>query len=325
MKKSFIILFSMLLLVGSIADAQINPIKRGQKHKTEQTKKQPKIKSSKTSKKNQNVAQGHNERRLQEGTTAKDDAIRTANQRSPYVPKVEKIYVMGTTFDMVYVEGGTFKMGATSEQGIYAMAYEKPVHQVTVSSFYIGKYEVTQELWKAVMNNNPSHFKGNPRLPVEQVTWEECQDFLNKLNQLTGRHFRLLTEAEWEFAARGGNQSKGYKYAGNNYLGGVAWYSENSNSSTHVVGQKSPNELGIYDMSGNVWEWCQDWFGSSYYSSSSSFNPTGPNSGSDHVCRGGCWSFEAESCRLSYRHSWGKSYQYGSNWHIGLRLAASSL
>ena len=204
----------------------------------------------------------------------------------------------GVSFDMMYVKGGTFTMGATSEQGSDADDNEKPTHRVTLSSFYIGKYEVTQALWKAVMGTNPSIWKGD-NLPVENVSWDDCQTFIRKLNALTGKNFRLPTEAEWEFAARGGNNSRGYKFAGSNNIGDVAWYSDNSGSKPHVVGTKSPNELGIYDMSGNVYEWCQDWYGS--YSSASQTNPTGTNSGSNRVLRGGSWVNYARGCRSSDR------------------------
>ena len=217
--------------------------------------------------------------------------------------------------NMVRVEGGTFTMGATSEQGSDAYDREKPAHQVTLSAFSIGKYEVTQEEWEAVMGNNPSNFKGAKR-PVEQVSWNDCQDFINKLNSLTGMNFRLPTEAEWEFAARGGTTSNGYKYAGDNSLSNVAWYDDNSGSTTHDVGQKSPNELGLYDMSGNVWEWCQDWYGS--YSSSSQIDPKGASSGSGRVYRGGSWCHYARDCRVSDRFSLAPSYQFN---YLGFRLA----
>ena len=216
--------------------------------------------------------------------------------------------------NMVRVEGGTFTMGATSEQGSDAYSDEKPAHQVTLSSFSIGKYEVTQEEWQAVMGSNPSNFKGAKR-PVESVSWEDCQEFIRKLNALTGKQFRLPTEAEWEYAARGGNRSQGYKYAGSDNLGSVAWFIANSSSQTHDVGQKSPNELGLYDMSGNVWEWCQDWYGS--YSSSSQTNPAGPSSGSSHVLRGGSWDYYGR-CRSSDRGGDSPSYR---DLNLGLRLA----
>ena len=201
---------------------------------------------------------------------------------------------------MVYVSGGTFTMGATSEQGSDAENDEKPAHNVTLSGYYIGKYEVTQELWEAVMGSNPSYFKGD-NLPVENVSWNEVQEFLRKLNAMTGKRYRLPTEAEWEFAARGGNSSRGYKYSGSDNIGSVAWYGNSKGGGTHAVGTKLPNELGIYDMSGNVWEWCQDWYGS--YSSSPQRNPKGPNSRSYRVSRGGCWRFSARYCRVSKRYS----------------------
>ena len=221
--------------------------------------------------------------------------------------------------DMVYVEGGTFMMGATSERGSDAYDREKPAHQMTLSSFSIGKNEVTQEEWEAVMGSNPSYFKGK-KLPVEKVSWDDCQKFIRKLNQLTGKQFRLPTEAEWEYASRGGSKSRGYKYAGGNDVGSVAWYDGNSGGKTHDVGQKQPNELGLYDMSGNVWEWCQDWYGD--YSSSSQTNPTGSSSGSYCVCRGGSWSDLARFCRVSYRDGDAPGFRI---YDLGLRLALFAL
>ncbi len=217
--------------------------------------------------------------------------------------------------NMVYVQGSTFMMGATAEQGSDAYDAERPVHQVTLSSFSICRYEVTQEEWQAVMGNNPSNFKGSKR-PVENVSWNDCQEFIRKLNTMTGKQFRLPTEAEWEFASRGGIKSQGYKYSGSNNLNSVAWYADNSGNTTHDVGLKSPNELGIYDMSGNVWEWCSDWYGN--YSSSSQTNPTGTYSGSFRVSRGGGWSFNARYCRSSNRFCHTPSI---SNPDLGLRLA----
>lgn len=195
-------------------------------------------------------------------------------------------------YNMVWVEGGTFRMGATSEQGSDA------AHSVTVSGYYIGKTEVTQALWKAVMGSNPSCFKGDD-LPVEDVSWNDCQEFIEKLNYLTGQNFRLPTEAEWEFACRGGNNSLGYEYSGSDYIDDVAWSWDNSGEKTHLVATKLPNELGIYDMSGNVWEWCSDWYGD--YSSGAQTNPKGPNDGVSRVGRGGCWYYDELSCRSSYR------------------------
>ena len=224
--------------------------------------------------------------------------------------------VKGVSFTMIPVQGGTFQMGATPEQEKPSDS-EKPVHSVTLSSYYIGETEVTQELWEAVMGSNPSRFYGSSN-PVEQVTWNNCQKFIKKLNSLTGQRFRLPTEAEWEFAARGGSKSRGYQYSGSNTIGDVAWYYSKSSIQTHPVKTKQPNELGIYDMSGNVYEWCQDWYGN--YSSSSQTNPTGPTSGYGRVIRGGSWGDFARSCRVAFRNcnTPGDTY-YG----LGLRLALS--
>ncbi len=240
--------------------------------------------------------------------------------------------VGGVTFKMIAVEGGTFTMGGTSEQSDYAYDNEKPTHSVTLSSYRIGETEVTQALWQAVMGQKPtsdgsqwsSSYGLGGNYPAYYVSWNDCQDFIRKLNALTGESFRLPTEAEWEYAARGGNKSRGYKYAGSNTLGNVAWYWDNipSQSSgsagygTQVVATKSPNELGLYDMSGNVWEWCQDWYGS--YSSGSQTNPTGPSSGSGRVIRGGCWYNSAWYCRVSYRLNDSPVNRF---YGLGLRLA----
>ena len=221
--------------------------------------------------------------------------------------------VNGVSFDMIAVKGGTFTMGCTSEQSD-CWGDEKPTHNVTLSDYYIGKFEVTQELWQAVMGSNPSDFKGN-NLPVEQVSWNDVQEFITKLNQKTGANFRLPTEAEWEYAARGGNKSNSYKYSGSNTIGNVAWYWDNSNSETHQVGTKSPNELGIYDMSGNVWEWCQDWYGD--YSSGSQTNPIGSSSGSFRVLRGGSWNNRARLCRVSLRNYY---FPDRGSYYFGFRL-----
>ena len=235
----------------------------------------------------------------------------------------ETISVNGVSFTMIAVEGGTFNMGAqsTNPDGANydsdADSEESPVHSVTLSDYYIGETEVTQELWQAVMGSNPSNFLGNQK-PVERVSWNYCKEFIEKLNNLTGKNFRLPTEAEWEYAARGGNKSQGYKYSGSNNVEDVAWYEDNSNNVTHHVKTKSPNELGIYDMSGNVWEWCEDWYGN--YSSEAQTNPTGPSSGPGRVLRGGSWFNLAMVSRVSRR-----SYEspYGTYGDIGLRLALS--
>ena len=223
--------------------------------------------------------------------------------------------VKGVSFTMIGVQGGTFTMGITPEQASDADSDESPAHIVTVSSFFIGETEVTQELWQAVMGNNPSTFKGAQR-PVENITWEDCQAFIKKLNKLTDMKFRLPTEAEWEYAARGGQSSLAYKYAGSNNIDDVAWYKENGLDTTHAVKEKNANELGIYDMSGNVWEWCQDWYGS--YSKEVQTNPKGPASGSNRVLRGGSWYFNTWRCRVASRYYWAPTR--GIN-YVGLRLA----
>ena len=238
----------------------------------------------------------------------------------PSIVETKTFTVNGVSFTMIGVEGGTFQMGSDDSD---AFSVEQPVHPVTVSSFCIGQTEVTQELWYAVMSSNPSYFKGSG-LPVETVSWNDCQEFITKLNQLTGQQFRLPTEAEWEYAARGGNKSKGYKYAGSNTVGDVAWYWDNIPSQTsgnpgfgtQPVATKHANELGIYDMSGNVYEWCSDWYGS--YSSNAQTDPTGASSGSYRVRRGGCWDSTAGICRVSYRGYGTPSSTYD---YLGLRLA----
>lgn len=236
---------------------------------------------------------------------------------APTPSETETISVNGVAFKMVKVEGGTFTMGATPEQGSDAGENEYPAHQVTLSSFSIGETEVTQALWQAVMGNNPSSFNNDDELPVERVSWEDCQEFITKLNQMTGKQFRLPTEAEWEYAARGGNKSKGYKYSGSNDVNEVAWYWMNSGSITHPVGTKKANELGLYDMSGNVREWCNDFM--SDYTEETQTNPTGPTTGVVRVVRGGTWgNSDPASCRVSYRDS---DYPVYSSSSRGFRLA----
>ena len=224
--------------------------------------------------------------------------------------------VNGVSFEMVYVEGGSFDMGATSEQGSDAYSEEYPVHSVTLSDYYIGECEVTQEMWEAVMGSNPSNFKGAQN-PVERVSWNDCQNFIKKLNSLTGRTFRLPTEAEWEYAARGGKKSRHYKYSGSDNIDDVAWHDGNSGGSTHAVGTKAANELGIYDLSGNVWEWCSDWYG--FYNEGAETNPQGPLSVYPpfRVLRGGSWNGRARSCRVWFRNGSDPYYLYRN---YGLRL-----
>ena len=225
--------------------------------------------------------------------------------------------VNGVTFTMVPVKGGSFMMGAADDDQ-EADYFEKPAHQVRLSDYAIGQTQVTQELWQAVMGSNPSHFTGDLQRPVEMVSWDDCQEFIARLNDMTGEHFRLPTEAEWEYAARGGAFSKGYLYPGGNTLAEVAWYQANSASTTHPVAALVPNELGLYDMLGNVYEWCLDFYGEDYYSHSEAVNPTGPATGDYRVRRGGCWSSGTEYSRITYRDHMAPALRFEIN---GLRLA----
>lgn len=239
-------------------------------------------------------------------TISQTDINRTVDCR--FGATRETIKVKGVSFNMIKVEGGTFTMGATPEQGSDAESDEMPAHKVTLSDYYIGQGEVTEALWQAVMGSKPCNM-GN-EYPVANVSWDDCQDFIRKLNSLTGRTFRLPTEAEWEFAARGGNESKGYMYPGSNIIDNVAWYMYSESKMP-----KSPNELGLYDMAGNVSEWCQDWYGP--YSSSAQTNPTGPSTGSRRVLRGGSFHSDAPTCRVSARGGNGPDSRVNS---FGLRL-----
>lgn len=233
------------------------------------------------------------------------------------------VTVNGLTFAMVGIYGGSFDMGATPEQGMYAAFDEKPSIQVSVDDFYLAETPVTQELWTAVMGDNPSHFKGD-QLPVERVSWEDCDEFIRKLSLLTGMRFRLPTEAEWEYAARGGRQSTHKKYAGadDGTKSDFLWYKENSQSHSHEVKGKEPNELGLYDMCGNISEWCSDWYFNSYANSGQRKNPKGPSSGNSKVYRGGSWDDKAMNCRVSKRFCMNPIYK---NKLVGLRLAATHL
>ena len=230
------------------------------------------------------------------------------------------VTVNGVSFSMIFVEGGYFSMGAQNvnpndiNYDSEAWDREAPVHLVTLSDYYIGETEVTQELWRAVMGYNPSHFDGEQK-PVEQVTWNDCKNFINKLNQMTGMKFKFPTEAEWEFAARGGNKSQAYKYSGSDDINEVAWYSADGKQ-TRIVKNKLPNELGIYDMCGNVMEWCYDLF--EEYTDEPQTNPMGAVSGTDHIVRGGCCLSDATYCRMTVRNFFNYA---GASYGIGLRLA----
>ncbi len=233
--------------------------------------------------------------------------------------------VNGVSFIMKSVEGGAFWMGAQKDNpnGINfdseSENNESPIHKVTVSSFYIGETEVTQALWKAVMGTNPSYYKGDD-LPVDQVSWKDCQAFIRELNYATGNNFRLPTEAEWEYAAKGGVQCGDTKYAGRYRIDNVAWYTDNSGRTTHSVKKKSPNELGLYDICGNVLEWCQDWFGS--YNNGNQVNPNGPSGGVHRVLRGGSLYYGSRMCRITYRYKMDPDFN-GAKYGYGFRLVLS--
>ncbi len=266
------------------------------------------------------------EKARQEAAEQKRIAEEKSKKPTALTRSVETITVKGVSFDMIKVKGGSFWMGAQknrkSRQNYDRDAYfdEAPVHKVMLSGYYIGKTEVTQALWYAVMGYKMASNEGQwnstyglgDNYPAYYINWNDCHNFIKELNRLTGRTFALPTEAQWEYAARGGNKSNGHKYSGSDYLSSVGWYNKNGANSTHPVGDKSPNELGIYDMSGNVWEWCQDWHG--IYSSDSQANPNGPLRGSDRVLRGGCFSSNAASCRITSRDFFlpsNRGYGYG--------------
>lgn len=219
-----------------------------------------------------------------------------------------------TGMEFVFVKGGCFDMGDTFGDGY---SDEKPVHTVCVSDFYMGKYEVTQGQWKAIMGNNPSYFKNcGDNCPVENVSWYEVQEFIERLNSKTGKKYRLPTEAEWEYAARSGGKRE--KYAGtNDNPDNYAWYDSNSGKKTHPVGQKRPNSLGLYDMSGNVWEWVSDWYDGNYYKNSPRNNPQGPSTGSARVLRGGGWYNFPQVVRAASRGRYNPS---GRGNDVGFRL-----
>jgi formylglycine-generating enzyme required for sulfatase activity len=228
--------------------------------------------------------------------------------------KIKALYQGKDEIEMVWVEGGSFMMGSKDGE-----TDESPVHEVTLNGFYIGKYEVTQEQWEKIMGNNPGNFSGCPDCPVEQVSWNDVQDFIKKLNAQSRKKYRLPTEAEWEYAAKGGNKKSLYKYAGSDNIDEVAWYSENA-TKTIPVGTKKSNALGLYDMSGNVWEWCSDWYDKTYYQNSAKSNPLGGLKGDFKLVRGGSFSNGTNFCRLAIRH-----FNISNNRinNIGFRLARS--
>ena len=234
-----------------------------------------------------------------------------------------EIKIGKVSFNMIYVEGGTFLMGAQNlninDKNYDETAYpeEEPIHTVNIKSFYLAESPVTQKLWLKVMGYNPSasksFFKKHEQYPVDSISWDDSREFIERLNIITNQHFRLPTEAEWEYAARGGNKSMGYLYSGSNDINEVGWYK--MPKSQKVMGKK-PNELGLYDMSGNVWEWCHDKYGC--YESATKDNPTGSKIGVNRVLRGGSWHSDAHYCRNTMRNSGSPAFNFIS---VGMRLA----
>lgn len=270
----------------------------------------------------EDIEYSESESELTEKTTEEETYCKARAEFKRGIPNILTFNANGVVFDMMPVEGGTFKMGATREQSSDAWDTEMPKHRVTLSSYYIGELEVTQALWQAVMGTNPSQKQGY-NLPVDRVSWNDCQNFITKLNELCSdqlgeKHFALPTESQWEFAARGGGKSRGYKYSGSNYLDDVAWFEDNSDGVLHAVGMKSPNELGLYDMNGNINEWCSDLF--AYYDKHRKVNPTGPSTDDIivHVIRGGNINNDATQCRVSSRNS---THPDCRNSCLGFRLA----
>lgn len=243
------------------------------------------------------------------GTTRKNPQPR---ETQPISKPKDVVLDVSEIIPLVYVEGGTFQMGDRRGEPM-----ESFVHPVSISSFYIGKYEVTQREWREIMGSNPSAFDNCPECPVEKVSYDEATIFLKRLSEKTGKHYRLPTEAEWEYAARGGNKSMGYPYAGGNNTGSIGWYDKNAKKSTHPAGKKQPNELGIYDMSGNIYEWCSDWFKDRYYKSSPRDNPKGPPYGDARVIRGGSWKFNVKELKVTNRKFVRPSSKYND---VGLRV-----
>lgn len=259
------------------------------------------------------------ERQKQELEAKKrDEEIKQAQLKASRQKLAADAIVKEISSKMVLVDGGTFTMGCNKDQGL-CLNEETPTHQVTLRSFYICKYDVTQQQYSSLMENNPSNHQNCPQCPVENVTWDDAILFISNLNELAGTHLRLPTEAEWEYAARGGSKSKNYKYAGGNTLDEVAWYDANSKNNSQPVSFKSPNELGLYDMTGNVAQWCSDWFSSDYYAYSPNQDPSGPETGDKRVIRGGAWFYNENSCRISFRS---QLIPTGSLDYLGFRLVS---
>ena len=220
------------------------------------------------------------------------------------LPIVSKEFLDSIQNNMVWVTGGRFVMGSNASE-----ADERPAYEVVVDGYAISKYPVTQRQWVIIMKSNPSEFKGCDQCPIDKVSWDDAQQFIETLNALTGKKYSLPTEAEWEYAAKGGLQQKQFRYSGSDNVDEAGWYAGNSGRHPHPVGEKKPNAIGLYDMCGNVWEWCLDWYNKNYYEQNESNNPMGPSSGSGRVRRGGSWFTQAASCKTTTRNSVKQDYK----------------
>lgn len=270
---------------------------------------------SNTAEKDEAARMAIHDRQLAETQRLHQEAVARADKRKKeWEEQLRKKTIAGFAQDMVKVESDTFSMGAAGGE-----RDEMPVHTVKLSSYLIGRYEVTQLQWTMVMGSNPSQFSNCANCPVENVSWQDTQAFIAKLNELTGKQFRLPTESEWEFAARGGRKRQAYAFSGSETIDAVGWYDKNSEDKTHPVGQKQPNQLGLYDMTGNVFEWCADLYGSYPYAGIVT-DPQGASNGTRRVLRGGSWNYDAGSNRITYRAN-GMPDKHLSS--IGFRLAAS--
>lgn len=233
----------------------------------------------------------------QDNTTGKKKKSKK-EKNSLTLPKVTEAFLDSIAGSMVWVTGGSFIMGNDAGE-----ADERPAYEVVVDGYAISRYPVTQRQWSVIMGNNPSEFVGCDQCPIDKVSWNDAQKFIAILNELTGKKYSLPTEAEWEYAAKGGKGGKMYKYSGSNDIDAASWYAGNSGRRPHPVGEKEPNELGLYDMCGNVWEWCLDWYNKNYYELNESNNPIGPSSGAGRVRRGGSWFTQAVNCKTTTRNN----------------------